>query len=296
MSVITERFPAIVTRLADDSPPRGRVFVKCPEVTGDDTQELPDPIEPIHQWGWFTVPDVGEEIEIEAVVADDTAEDVKGQAFLEAPEWRWMGRRFPSSDGEQPRPPNAIFTGSNHGKRRGFATPTGHFLMFDDTTNSEAIVLSWTRPDGAVATLDFNANGSILITNRNGSAIFLDASQNANVVIVDEHGNMITLDSNGVRVVDVHGNSITTSSSGVDVQSLASGTINVDSQGGTVNVLGGTVNIGDGANSPIARFTELQQWADTHVHLTAFGPSSPPSAAGTPLPPAVASQAGNVAP
>jgi hypothetical protein len=317
VTVIVERFSAIVTRLADDSPPRGRVFVKCADITGDDEQELPDAIEPVWQWGWFTVPDVGEEIEIEAVTSDETTEDVPNQAFIDEPRFRWTGRRFASEEGEAPRPPNAIFTATNHGKRRGFATPTGHFLVFDDTEGAERILLAWTRPsDGGTAFLDFQPNGSIVIQNRTGSTIFFNAEA-GEFMIIDEHGNVITTRSAGVAIIDRHGNTIETTSASISVnaqgdtlinagsnvtvqagadvtvQSGAARTVNVNSQGGTVNVDGATVNVrgaqttlGAAPSSPVARFVELQASFDTHIHLTAFGPSSPPV---VPLLPAVAS-------
>jgi hypothetical protein len=130
---MVERYSAIVSKNDDpDFPNLGRIFVKCLEITGDETTELPHPIYPAFDWGWFYVPDVDEEVEIEAVVEDDQREDTRGQAFLEEPRFTWRGKRFSSDEGDGARPINPAFTAVNYGKRRGFATPAGHVLVFDD--------------------------------------------------------------------------------------------------------------------------------------------------------------------
>jgi hypothetical protein len=151
MPTITERYEAVVTNNEDDEQ-RGRVKVHCagliPWPDGEDPVELPMWVEPIHDWGWFYVPDVGEVIEIEVIVANDSEESF-GQASLENLNPRWRGKRFISEseieDEDKDGVPRVVHSEfkTNYAKRRGFSTPWGHVIWIDDTEDSPQITLKW---------------------------------------------------------------------------------------------------------------------------------------------------------
>ena len=75
----TERYEAVVSSNEDEEQ-RGRIQVTCPALLGDDITVLPCWLEPIHDWGWFYVPDVGEQVEIE-IAASDELDETFGQTF-----------------------------------------------------------------------------------------------------------------------------------------------------------------------------------------------------------------------
>jgi hypothetical protein len=112
---------------------------------GDFTTKFPFSIPPVFDWGWFYVPDIGEVVEVEVLIQDEGAEEVFGQAFIDTPTFRWRGKRFPASEGTTPAPLNDVFTSENFGKRRGFYTPKGLYMMFDDTDGREEITIGWTN-------------------------------------------------------------------------------------------------------------------------------------------------------
>lgn len=203
----TEKHPATVT---DNSDPekRGRFKVKCLGLIGDSETELPDWVTPAFDWGWFVVPDVGEEVEIEVVVEDETRADTYGQAFLEAPRLRWRGKRFPSTQGDEPRPPNEQLTDTNYGKRRGFATPNGHVLLFDDTEGGETVTLSWKKAgEEKYAFLSMDSDGSLVLSNVNGSLLYLNA-KDGELALVDEHGNSVSSGATSMQIIDTFNNSV----------------------------------------------------------------------------------------
>lgn len=142
-----ETHPAIVTANNDDQK-RGRIRVACAELLGDLDADLPMWVEPIPDWGWFYVPDVGETVEIEVISGNAELDESFGQASIDALDVKWRGARFygdQQGDGQQPTPVHPGFTGDTYGKRRGFATPFGHTFIFDDTDGSQTIILSWVQ-------------------------------------------------------------------------------------------------------------------------------------------------------
>lgn len=90
MPKIKETYVAIVAA-TDDELQRGRIKVICPELTGVEDMMIEEWVEPLSDWGWFYVPDIGELVEVEAVVHDDYSESYL-QAFLEYPDLRWRGK------------------------------------------------------------------------------------------------------------------------------------------------------------------------------------------------------------
>ena len=300
MPVIKEQYSAIVTDTEDDKK-RGRIKAKCVALTGSETTALPEWIDPTFDWGWFYVPDVGEAVEIEVVVQDDTAEGVPGQAFLEAPNYRWRNKRFHDPDGKQPRLPHDLFTSKNYGKRRGFATPLGHVFFFDDTEGDEQITLSWTnKAQDKFAYISFDKTGSALLSNQVGSMVHLDA-ENAETKIIDSNKNLIAMDANGARIIDFKGNIIDMKDGAISVLSQKAVVIQA-ATGCNIKSPKVMIDSGGDADQFLVRGDELKMWidmtlkiwADTHVHPTAFGPSGPSIASLTAPPPTILSTDGKL--
>lgn len=164
--LVVEYYPARVTA-NDDPDQRGRVRIACVGLLGDDETDLPMWVEPALDWGWFYVPDVSEIIEI-VCVTGSAQDESRGQMSLDNLDVKWHGARFYNTDSDAPTPVNAVFTDTHYGKRRGFATPFGHFLMFDDTEDEPQITLSWVSKKDAgaeeITKLDINKDGEALIS------------------------------------------------------------------------------------------------------------------------------------
>lgn len=141
-----EKYPATVTS-NEDPDKRGRVKVNCPGIVGDEEGELPMWIEPVLDWGFFAIPDVGEIIEIEVETGLEQDESF-AQSSIDNLNARWRGARFyGNEDGDEPTKINDIFTANQ--KTRGFATPLGHYLIFDDTEDTPIVTLTWVKKKDA---------------------------------------------------------------------------------------------------------------------------------------------------
>lgn len=179
MTVATEKYDAVVTS-NDDDESRGRIKVSCPDLLADLDDalvELPMFIDPVFDWGWFVVPDVGELVEIEVDVTSD-----QDESFLQTtldnlqPRWRTKRRYTAESDLEdnhEVRLPHSDFVSENYGKRRGLATPFGHIFMIDDSEDGPRIQLTWIKEqlepgqapeDAQISRLEFEPDGSYKIT------------------------------------------------------------------------------------------------------------------------------------
>lgn len=143
----TERYPATVTS-NDDPDQLGRVRVNCAGLAGDEEGELPMWVEPALDWGWFLIPDVGEIIEVEVNTGSEQDESFQ-QASIDNLDIKWRGVRFyGNEDADEPTPINEAFT-TNYGKRRGFATPAGHYFIFDDKEDDTKIIVNWVQKKDA---------------------------------------------------------------------------------------------------------------------------------------------------
>lgn len=254
-----EKYDAVVVSI-DDPDQRGRIMVACVGLLNDELATIPQWIEPNLQWGFFVVPDVGEIVEIETIEGNDQDESF-GQSSLENMEIRWTGRRSWTDeeveDGEARSLPE--YFKENYGKRRGFATPNGHILFFDDTKDKEKIELVWIQGD-KTQRLSFDETGSIILENSSGSKVILD-SENAKIQIIDEHGNEVVMEEDLVSV---------------------NGTNEVKVTGSVANIETTDVNLLSGASEAIVKGDSFKATYDVHTHSTAFGPSGPPA---IPLPP-----------
>jgi len=125
----TEKHFAIVTRVTDEKLKeglRGAVYFRSDTLTGK--TEYPEPAEPsfplagANGEGFFWVPQVGDQIEVEIGVTD------------EAPAPRYT-RMLYSSEDEIP----AVFK-TNYPYRMGWRTRAGHLLLFDNSAEKELVM------------------------------------------------------------------------------------------------------------------------------------------------------------
>jgi hypothetical protein len=278
-----ERYLARVVANNDEAK-RGRIRVVCSDFTGDPDKQLPIWIEPAYDWGWFVVPDVDELVEIEVLEQQDT-DDVPGQSSVINPVIKWRQKREYHSeeikDGLEkdailsPTPVHEDFTATNYGKRRGFATPNGHVLMFDDTDGGQQINLTWHALEGdedKYSFLSFDPTGSIILGNKTGSLIYMNAEA-GEVSIIDEHGNLISSNADGMKMIDKTGNVVELKDQLVQVLGQGSVVINCK----TAQLKAGAVELGDAADTPVVRGDDWKAWAEAHTHPTGVGPSGPPT-------------------
>lgn len=250
----------------DDPEKRGRIKIACVDLLGDEETEVPQWVTPNLEWGWFIVPDPGEIVQIEVLTGDGQDESF-GQSSVENMQLRWSKRAWTDEEveGGKARPINEDFK-TNYGKRRGFATPNGHILLFDDTDGQQKISLTWKQGE-SYSYIAFDEKGNITIANKNGSMLHLDADKGA-TTLVEEHGNYLTMNENGLNMVDKNGN----------IVELKDGVIQIISQGNVV-VMGNDASLETGTVHLLQSATEKIIKGDTfgndvydpHMHPSAFG-------------------------
>ena len=242
-----------------DPDERGRIQVQCPEV--GHTAVLPKWVDPSFMAsgknrGWFWPPEVGDSVWVSFERGDASRPNLYFGG--------WFG------DKEVPK---ELGYASKNPKRRGFATRTGHTIVFNEESGKEAVELYWRKPgsqpadkatddrSGDKASLIFDKDGSITLSNKNESTVVIDAA-NKKIVITDkDNSNTVTIDSNGVKI---------DTSKDVVIASAANCKINAKN-----------VTIADGADTPAVRGDDMKQWLAQHTHPSAVGPTGPPVQAGT---------------
>jgi hypothetical protein len=270
--ISTEKHVAQVSNNQDPQK-RGRIKVVCASVMGDGATELPQWIEPDFEWGWFSVPDVGEFVDIEHTDSADDDES-PGQSSIHVPNFRWKGRHWGGTDTDVPRPVPDDFTKTNYAKRRGFATPGGHVIMFDDTEGSKKVSITWHGKDKEFSYSAWDEDGSVIHANKNGSLIYLNA-KDKELSIVDEHGNSALMSDTGITLTDKFSN-VYESKDGA-TQILNQGSVTVSCKNATIDA--GKIELTAGATEAVLKGDSFLQLFEAHIHPTGMGPSGPPVAA-----------------
>jgi hypothetical protein len=241
---------------------------------------------------------VGEIVEIEATTGTDDDEQY-GQSSIDNLDLKWRGNRYHTEaelDAEsqnEPRPIYQDFTSENYGKRRGFATPFGHVLIFDDTEDAPRIYLTMQTtqrdpPDGAPDAADYTRieiepDGSVKIGAVDKHVFHLQTEGNQLLVTLDEEKHRFVLDANGPEFtveLDDAKYSLKLDGTALEVK-LDGATLKAEGKDAAAKL-----TIGDGSKH-VAIVEALQQLYtqlkakldvfDTHIHPTAMGPSGPPT-------------------
>jgi hypothetical protein len=280
--MIIEKYPATVVATdigADDGLKLGRIKVACVGLLGDEETALPMWVHPVRDWGWFYIPDVGEIVEIEVVSEGDDDEQY-GQSSIDNLNITWRGLRYQTDatledSQNEPRPIHDDFISTAYGKRRGFATPFGHTIVFDDTDGAPCVYITLQTekldpPDGApdetkITRLKLAQDGTFSVVALGAHTLKLDATEKSLTVDLDNESSVLKLDTSAMTV------------------QIGGDSLKVEANGGDA-----TLKLGDGAKHvPIVEALQ-QLWTQTkakadahdlHVHPTAMGPSGPPNPA-----------------
>lgn len=125
---------------------------------------------------------------------------MEGQSSLEGLDVRWRGKRFYADAATPPTPVHDDFK-TNYAKRRGFATPNGHILWFDDTEGSEEINLVWVNAAGVKTKLIVDKDGTVKLTVLDAKHNFtLDGKTKKCQIDLDENKHKITLDATAKKM------------------------------------------------------------------------------------------------
>ena len=130
-----EILTAIVSRNNDDKG-LGRIRVKCQALAPHDA-ELPHWVEPIlpfagDGFGFFAIPEPGDEVEIELYTSHDD-DEIPGEVILSGAKMRYRATVY-SAGTDAPDQMKA--------KRVGFVTRAGHYLVFNDEENKEKLTIN----------------------------------------------------------------------------------------------------------------------------------------------------------
>lgn len=256
-----------------DPEQRGRIKCACVGLLGDEDEALPMWIPPVGEWGWFIVPDIGEQVELEFISREDDDESFL-QASIANHDIRWRGRHWsPQAEGDQARPIPDDFK-TNYGKRRGFTTPRGHVFLFDDTEGKEKISMMWAggaKPADKFAYWSFDEDGSFLVANKNGSLFYLNAKDNE-ASWIDQFGNSIRQGATGICWTDKFGNIIESKDGAIQV--LSKGAVTVSCKDATIDA--GNIELAPPAVDHLLKGDTFMALYSMHTHPTGMGPSGPP--------------------
>jgi hypothetical protein len=273
MSITSGTYPATVTAI-NDPEQRGRIRVACSAMMGDEETEMPHWCDPVYEWGWFIVPDPGEIVDI--IVDESAADDEhRGQISIGQLNPRWKGRYWGGADTETKRPVPEDFK-TNYGKRRGFATPGGHVMMFDDTEGAKKVSLTWKGADNEYAYMAADEDGSWIMANKKGSMIYMNA-KSGEMSWIDQHGNTIASSATGIKMIDASGG-IVEMKSGV-IQVLGQSAVTISCKNAVLDA--GAIELAQPATDPAVLGTHLMTLFSAHTHPTGVGPSGPPIPQGT---------------
>lgn len=244
----------------------GRVRLMVPSVFGGVTDREPTADDLfVTDWAWpcvpcggkagqgfFFIPDVGAKVWVEFE-----------EGNLDCPLWVGTFWAKPSAT-EIPTEAQAMT--DNKPEKRVLKTSSGHLIEFSDVEGEETVTIR--HKDNAL--IHFDASGSITISNKSGTLIYMNAEEQE-LAIADENGNNIRLGDSNVTLTNKSGSLVDIADQAVQVVAK------------NVMVRSETVSLGEGAMEPAILGRTFAAMYDSHTHMTAFGPSSPPLPVPMPL-------------
>jgi uncharacterized protein involved in type VI secretion and phage assembly len=232
-----------------DPDKRGRCKLRIPSVLGEEESDWALPCFAYGGGAGFGA------IAVPPADAQVVAEFLEGDAS--APMWTGTFWRTSSE-------PPSEFTGNEEPTAKGLKTESGHFLVFEDKSDAEAITLQ----SKAKAKVELNPKGSFSAEDSKGAKVLLDADA-GELHIEDSHGNSIVMTQSGVTIKDSAGNEIATSSSGINIK------------GATITIEGNSVALGGSGGEALLKGQTFMALFNAHTHPC----TAPGSPSGPPLPP-----------
>jgi len=108
--------------------------------------------------------------------------------------------------------PKELGYASKKPKRRGFVTRMGHMLIFNEEADKESVELHWHKPGsqpddpksaertGKKASLVFDKEGTITLSNKNESTIVMDAKDKKITITDKDNSNKIVMDDKAITI------------------------------------------------------------------------------------------------
>jgi len=182
----------------EDPESRGRIQIKCPEVGHSAV---------INRWvdpsftsagterGMFWPPEVGDSV----YVSFERGDPALPKVYFGG----WFGDKdLPKEFGYADKKP----------KRRGWITRSGHMLVFNEEADKEQVELVWHKPGSAAedpksaertgkkASLTFNKEGDITLSNKNESTIVMNAKDKKIVITDKDNSNKIEMTDKAITI------------------------------------------------------------------------------------------------
>lgn len=238
-----------VVRAVDDPDMQGRIKVEYPWYNGASGQ-MPS------EWarlclpyaskeaGMWMIPEVGDEVIVFFENGNIDSPIVMGSLF---------------SSRNQPPTSGKAGDKNSDGKNnlRFIKTKSGHMLCFDDSNE-----------------------GGITLQDRDNRKLEI-SSKDKKLTLTDEQSNSIVIENSGITVKTKGGSQIEVQDSGITIKSKGGGEVSVKDATISINAAS-KIELGQGAAMSLIKGETFQALFNSHVHMTAWGPSSPPMVPMTP--------------
>jgi len=238
-----------VVRAADDPDKQGRVKVEYPWYNGASGQ-MPS------EWarlclpyaskenGMWMIPEAGDEVIVFFENGNIDSPIVMGSLY--------SSRNPPPASGK-----SGDHNSDGKNDLRFIKTKSGHLLCFDDS-----------------------GEGGITLQDRDARKLEI-SSKEKKLTLTDEQNNHIVIEPSGVTVKTKGGSQIVVQDDGITIKSKGGGEVSVKDATISINAAA-KIELGQGAAMSLIKGELFQSLFNSHVHGTAWGPSTPPMMPMTP--------------
>jgi len=242
-----------VVRAMDDPDKQGRIKVEYPWYNGASGQ-MPSEWARLclpyasKQAGMWMLPEVGDEVIVFFENGNIDSPIVMGSLF--------SSRNTPPESGKA-----GDHNSDGKNNLRFIKTKSGHLLCFDDSED-----------------------GGITVQDRDKRKFEINSKEKS-LTLTDEQNNQIVIDPKGVIVKSKGGSQVEVKDDGITIKSKGGGEVSVKDSTISINAAA-KIELGQGAAMSLVKGEAFQALFNSHIHGTAWGPSTPPM---VPMTPAVLS-------